>query len=241
MTGNGRRCSMRSAPIPLISAVSTYGAAARHSGGAVATVEGVERAIDGFHCDELGDWVAHLECGHRQHVRHRPPFQMRPWVETAAGRRDRIGTPLDCPLCDRAELPDGLRYVRSTDVWDDSSLPAGLRRDHRLGPGTWGVLHVLSGRLRFVPDGDTWSQPPAAMDAGASQPIPPQMTHHVETAGPVSVRIDFYKVPDKGPDPGGDPEGGESACYAHLVCPDCGALVDRPDAHRPGCPAARWA
>jgi uncharacterized protein YeaO (DUF488 family) len=30
-------------------------------------------------------------------------------------------------------------------------------------------------------------------------------------------------------------EGGESACYAHLVCPECGAVTS--EGHLPGCPA----
>lgn len=34
---------------------------------------GIGRRIVGFDRDEEGDWVALLECGHRQHVRHRPP------------------------------------------------------------------------------------------------------------------------------------------------------------------------
>lgn len=34
-----------------------------------------------------------------------------------------------------------------------------------------------------------------------------------------------------------DQEGGESACYAHLVCPGCGIVLDG-SAHRPGCASA---
>jgi hypothetical protein len=63
----------------------------------------VGRTITGFHQDEEGDWVAELSCGHNQHVRHRPPFQIRAWVLEADGRADRLGTAIDCPPCDRAE------------------------------------------------------------------------------------------------------------------------------------------
>ena len=31
-------------------------------------------------------------------------------------------------------------------------------------------------------------------------------------------------------------QGGEAACYAHLVCPECGWVVT--EGHRPGCPEA---
>ena len=34
----------------------------------------------------------------------------------------------------------------------------------------------------------------------------------------------------------GPEEGGESACWAHLVCPDCGAMES--EGHRPGCGSA---
>jgi hypothetical protein len=62
----------------------------------------VQRAIVGFHQDEKSDWVAELACGHGQHVRHRPPWTVRPWVLTPEGRRTRIGQTLDCKLCDQA-------------------------------------------------------------------------------------------------------------------------------------------
>lgn len=63
------------------------------------------RRIDGFHHDNEGDWVAELSCLHHQHVRHRPPFWNRPWVDTWAGRAARIGSRLECALCDRLEIP----------------------------------------------------------------------------------------------------------------------------------------
>ena len=59
----------------------------------------IERRIIGFHQDEHGDWVADLECGHTQHVRHDPPWQNRPWVVTPEGRQSHIGTTLYCVLC----------------------------------------------------------------------------------------------------------------------------------------------
>ena len=64
-----------------------------------------ETRITGFHQDAEGDWVAELACGHRQHVRHRPPWQLRPWVATAEGRAARIGQPSECPLCDALVEP----------------------------------------------------------------------------------------------------------------------------------------
>ncbi|MGH7656594.1 MAG: DUF3565 domain-containing protein [Gemmatimonadales bacterium] len=59
-----------------------------------------KQRIAGFHQDEEGDWVADLECGHTQHVRHDPPWQVRPWVVTTEGRLKFIGTELNCLKCD---------------------------------------------------------------------------------------------------------------------------------------------
>jgi hypothetical protein len=59
----------------------------------------VPRRIIGFHQDDLGDWVADLECGHTQHVRHDPPWQQRPWVITESGRAEHLGTILMCVRC----------------------------------------------------------------------------------------------------------------------------------------------
>ena len=42
----------------------------------------MERAVTGSHQGEERHWVAELECGHNQHVRHDPPWESRPWVVT---------------------------------------------------------------------------------------------------------------------------------------------------------------
>ena len=60
----------------------------------------MQRKITGFHLDEEGHWVAELECGHNQHVRHDPPYVERPWVITEHGRRSRLGQELNCVRCD---------------------------------------------------------------------------------------------------------------------------------------------
>jgi hypothetical protein len=66
-----------------------------------------ERRIVDFHQDEEQQWVALLACGHSQHVRHTPPWQVRPWVLTADGRASRLGTLLTCRVCPDAEASDG--------------------------------------------------------------------------------------------------------------------------------------
>ena len=148
----------------------------------------MEREIVGFSQDDLGDWVAELECHHRQHVRHRPPFLPRPWVETEAGRAGHIGSNLVCPLCDGAELPAGLVIVRTVGPFDESTLPAGLRRSHRVARGTWGMLRVIKGCAHFT----MHTHVPTERDlrAGDRQPIPPDVLHEVAlTAG--SIEVDF--------------------------------------------------
>ncbi|MDZ7657718.1 DUF3565 domain-containing protein [Fodinibius sp.] len=66
----------------------------------------MEQPIIGFHKDKENDWVAELQCGHNQHVRHNPPWMLRPWVTTEKGRESRLGKELNCKKCDRNEPKD---------------------------------------------------------------------------------------------------------------------------------------
>jgi Protein of unknown function (DUF3565) len=63
------------------------------------TADRPERRIIRFHADAEGQWVAELECGHTQHVRHDPPWQVRSWTQTSEGRAAHLGTTLRCVAC----------------------------------------------------------------------------------------------------------------------------------------------
>lgn len=148
------------------------------------------RRIAGFHQDEVGDWVAELSCLHNQHIRHRPPFQERPWVLEPAGRQERIGSAIECPLCDRAELPADLTLLRVAGPWDQETLPAGLRRRHRTAEGVWGVLEVSEGavglRIETAPPVDRTVGP------GESQAIPAATPHELSLEGPFRLVLQFW-------------------------------------------------
>lgn len=150
----------------------------------------MRRVIFGFHQDDEGDWVAELSCLHNQHMRHRPPFWDRRWVLSESGRRERLGTAIDCPLCDRAEMPDGLLRHRTAGPFDAETLPEGLRRVHRVAAGVWGCLRVLTGEVRFTME----VEPPLdrVLGAGDSQPIPPEAPHRLVLTGPVELAVDFF-------------------------------------------------
>ena len=61
----------------------------------------MKQPIVDFRLDEEGHWVAVLRCGHGQHVRHDPPWQVREWVLSLEGRTSRLGVTLDCVRCEQ--------------------------------------------------------------------------------------------------------------------------------------------
>ena len=157
--------------------------------------ETMERRISGFHRDDDGDWVAELECLHGQHVRHRPPFQMREWVMDDLERSAWLGTVLDCPLCDRCEAPENMVVVRSGPVWDESDMPSGLQRSHRIASGIWGRLNVQEGQVRFR--AQTSPGIDITLRAPTSHYIPPELAHDIEPIGSARFSIEWLKQIDK--------------------------------------------
>ena len=152
----------------------------------------MQRPIIGFQLDTHGDWTATLSCGHRQHVRHDPPFVRRPWVTSEAGRVSKLGVPLDCLRCDRFEVPEGVAPTSHSPEFTERTVPDGLKANHATGAGVWGRIIVTAGRLRYRVD--TLG---LAMELTPEVPgvMVPEVPHGVEPAGPVRFHIEFLRAP----------------------------------------------
>lgn len=165
----------------------------------------MNRTIHRFHQDDVGDWVAELGCGHDQHVRHRPPFEQRPWVLSAYERERHIGESRDCPLCEQGVLPARVVFLKSSSDWDEISMPAPLRNAHRLSDDKWGLLQVAEGSLRYVSHDAAFER---VVAAGEQLAIPPGVAHDVTPIGAARFRIDFFRIA-----PASEAvAGGETAC-----------------------------
>ena len=95
------------------------------------------------------------------------------------------------PLAPRGSLPPGSRPYRTIGPFDQSTLPAGLRAEHRLKPGAWALLSLWDGQLRFVWDDEQGGA--VDLEAPAALAVPPQVPHHIEGEGPFRFAIAFHR------------------------------------------------
>src|SRR5680860_1299010 len=97
------------------------------------------------------------------------------------------------PERELTELPANLVLERTTDVFDNDSVPAGLLRTHRTASGVWGRLVVRQGSLRFVFEDQ--ADQPITVTEGDHVAIAPSRRHHVELTDPATFVVEFYREP----------------------------------------------
>lgn len=78
---------------------------------------------------------------------------------------------------------------KMTPVFDEQTLPAGLRNAHSTKSGVWGVIRVLEGRLRYVIE-ETSTEVELTPDRPGL--VMPEQLHHVEPIGTMRMRVEFY-------------------------------------------------
>ena len=90
------------------------------------------------------------------------------------------------------ELPTDLSLVRTTDEMTAATVPAGLRRAHRVATGVWGRLRLRSGTLRFVWEGEDAADP-VDLTGGDAVVIPPDVPHRVEPGDDARFVVEFHR------------------------------------------------
>ena len=86
-------------------------------------------------------------------------------------------------------LPDGLTAYKRTPVFDQNSIPAGLRREHRTKEGVWALIHVLEGQLLYRVLAPAHEQVLTPTTPGLVRPTQPP---EVQPVGAVRFFVEFH-------------------------------------------------
>lgn len=79
-----------------------------------------------------------------------------------------------------------------------AKIPRGLLKEHTTKAGTWGVIRVSQGQLRYQINEPTPNQ--YTLDADSVGIIEPQVKHEVAPlTEDVQFVVEFYRVPGTGP------------------------------------------
>ena len=106
-----------------------------------------------------------------------------------ATRSARLGPP------NPAELPPGLASYRRTATFTEATVPAALLREHNSKEGSWGLIHVEDGRLRYrITDPRRAAFETILSPASGPAVIEPTIRHNVEPIGRVRFYVEFWRA-----------------------------------------------
>lgn len=92
-------------------------------------------------------------------------------------------------------LPDELECYKSTDTFNEESIPAALLKDHATKAGVWGRIVVESGQLCYrVTDPHRTALETVLLADGVPGVVEPTVFHHVAPLGPVRFRVEFLRA-----------------------------------------------
>lgn len=96
------------------------------------------------------------------------------------------------------KLPPGLTPYKRTPVFNENSVPPGLRREHRTKENVWALIHVLEGQLLYrilLPPSEQVLTPEKVGVVRPGQP------HEVTPLGHVRFFVEFHaeRPPDGSP------------------------------------------
>lgn len=89
-------------------------------------------------------------------------------------------------------LPADVQPYQRTPVFTETTVPAGLLRQHTTKAGIWGKIVVLEGHLRYrilAPEPVEVLLSPERFGV-----VEPQVPHEVSPEGPVRFYVEFHRV-----------------------------------------------
>jgi tellurite resistance-related uncharacterized protein len=93
-------------------------------------------------------------------------------------------------------LPTDAEPYRRTETFTEATIPKGLLRSHATKDGTWGLIHVLEGRLAYrITDPRRDKAERVLTSDGQPGLVEPAILHEVEPLGPVRFYVEFHRRP----------------------------------------------
>jgi len=89
-------------------------------------------------------------------------------------------------------LPDHVEQYKQTPTFTEVTVPAGFLKEHSTKAGTWGLLTVASGSLKFT-NTEPGYEEEFVIEAGKTATITPQHRHFIKPLGKVTFHLEFYR------------------------------------------------
>jgi tellurite resistance-related uncharacterized protein len=91
-------------------------------------------------------------------------------------------------------LPAEIRPYRRTAEFTETTVPAALLKAHTTKDGTWALIHVLAGRLRYrIEDPRRPASEVVLTPETAPGLVEPTILHAVEPQGAVRFFVEFHR------------------------------------------------
>lgn len=92
-------------------------------------------------------------------------------------------------------LPPEVQAYRRTPEFTELTVPPALLRAHMTKDGTWGLIHVLAGRLRYrIDDPRRATSEIILTPETAPGVVEPTILHAVEPQGAVRFFVEFHRA-----------------------------------------------
>jgi tellurite resistance-related uncharacterized protein len=91
-------------------------------------------------------------------------------------------------------LPAAARPYARTAEFTEATIPAGLLKAHTTKPGSWGLIHVLEGRLAYrIRDPRRTACESVLSPEAPPGVVEPTVLHEVEPLGAVRFYVEFLR------------------------------------------------